>query len=1180
MATPRRCLCCIHHYSTGCGCGRRFLCLRRKWIMEIPPKVPWKTTTGKLVNDKISWRGDSGLKDGSEAKLDLSKGMYDAGDNLKFCFPMAFTDTVLSWDILEYEVGDPKEDHKCWEKPEKMNGKRPLKHLNTSLPGSMLQLKLLLLWLQRLWCLRKISNFQVPFLSMPSSFLLLKTSIKVLTPSLPEVAKYYNSTRYGAELIWGASWLYHATGDDLYLEYVTGENVENYGKADGPTWFSWDNKLAGAQVLLSSLSLLGDKGASGNSGLEDYKQAAEELMCAFLPDSPSATSSRTKSGLIWISEWDALQNPVGSAFLAALYSYYMRTENTDKLSCGDESFEHSDRRDFAKSQNDETTTKQTRVSWNSIYCPKLEGTLGLKDLLAWNNACLMHLIKSILMREGFLWVTWCYEYVMKGVNFLHMKVGGDERDENDGCEENEGIGEERSLGLGIENGELGIEAREVRERRELGITTEEEEMMHLLSEVERVVEPVHKEVDPVSSGNNKNSVGMTKKNQRQDETSPPKWWEIQENMITTMESRLTTNQGYVEEILKILTGRKEDQNQSADDQVQTLNSSNMSDRQPVKVTVVNDKTRFTYKPDEPGILKSKPADFSSFKNDNLMGENSAVRNQLVVVEGDKRGIGGSSNMSGVRLKFGLMVTLCKNIMLLGMSLRQTYVIGHQCKVKQLNMMMEEDIVLPSENSPAESKQTSMQEEESLEISMNAINGCIGHNTLRIQGTIQGRPLSILIDSGSTHSFLTPQWADAGKQVNTPYPLAITVANGQQLYSLARCNEVEWKMQGPILMNFNNMTLSFVHKGEHIIIQGQPQSNSLQQISGATLLKMTVSDSPILGHVVLFTMMEGSKSVPTAIQSLLDQYHCVFIEPTDYRKLNNMKVKDKFPIPVVEDLLDELHGAVYFSKIDLRSGYWQIIVKPEDIYKTTFRTHQGHYEFKTQVEYLGHIISASGVSTDPSKVAAMKDWPVPKSLKSLRGFLGLTGYYRRFIKGYDASSGGIRVVLSQDGRPIAYLSKALSPRHVALSIYEREYLAILLAASKWRHYLEGCPFVIKTDHEPLKYLLEQKLTTAIQKKGLTKLLGLDYTIQYRKGKSNVIADALSRQWEDQGQCLSMSTTLIIPSWVQEVEETYREDKLAVEWISILTVNPSVDPSGSILRAFSDFKIEFILGILVL
>lgn len=187
--------------------------------------------------------------------------------------------------------------------------------------------------------------------------------------------------------------------------------------------------------------------------------------------------------------------------------------------------------------------------------------------------------------------------------------------------------------------------------------------------------------------------------------------------------------------------------------------------------------------------------------------------------------------------------------------------------------------------------------------------------------------------------------------------------------------------------------------------------------------------------------------------------------------------------------------------------------------------------QSTIDYLGHTISLLGVVVDSSKVQCIHDWPTPPTLKGLHGFLGLASYYQKFFQHFDtiarpltdllkkdsfhysvaadeafialkttltltpvlalpnfaksftvecdASNGRLGAVLSQDLHLIAYLSKSLSPNHQLLPPYDREMMAILFAVKKWRPYLIGWPFKIITDHQTLKYLLEQRITTSAQ-----------------------------------------------------------------------------------------------------
>jgi hypothetical protein len=207
---------------------------------------------------------------------------------------------------------------------------------------------------------------------------------------------------------------------------------------------------------------------------------------------------------------------------------------------------------------------------------------------------------------------------------------------------------------------------------------------------------------------------------------------------------------------------------------------------------------------------------------------------------------------------------------------------------------------------------------------------------------------------------------------------------------------------------------------------------------------------------------------------------------DFHALKKLIIKEKLPIPVIDDLLDELSGAQFFTKLDLHSSYHQIRMKEVEIPKTTFRTHEGHYEFlvipfglcnapstfqslvnhvfhhflhhfvlvffddiliyrktwidhlahvdrflhllsqhqlflkqskcsfgASEVEYLGHMVGKDGVKVDPKNIEAMQDWTHPKTLKSLHGFLGLTGYYRNFVKNYGKIAAPLIALLKKN-----------------------------------------------------------------------------------------------------------------------------------------------------------------------
>ena len=171
-------------------------------------------------------------------------------------------------------------------------------------------------------------------------------------------------------------------------------------------------------------------------------------------------------------------------------------------------------------------------------------------------------------------------------------------------------------------------------------------------------------------------------------------------------------------------------------------------------------------------------------------------------------------------------------------------------------------------------------------------------------------------------------------------------------------------------------------------------------------------------------------------------------------------------------------------------------------------------------------------------------------------LALPDFTQPFTVETDACEDGIGAVLTQHGQPIAFLSKALGSAQRATSIYEKEFLALILAVEKWRTYLQLQEFVIKTDHKSLSYLSEQNLHSEMQRKAMTRLMGLKFRIVYRQGKDNIVVDSLSRV----GHMMALQAmSEVQPVWLQEVLNSYATDPKAQQLLAQLAIH-SPDASG--------------------
>ncbi|GKB30192.1 putative reverse transcriptase domain-containing protein [Tanacetum coccineum] len=334
-----------------------------------------------------------------------------------------------------------------------------------------------------------------------------------------------------------------------------------------------------------------------------------------------------------------------------------------------------------------------------------------------------------------------------------------------------------------------------------------------------------------------------------------------------------------------------------------------------------------------------------------------------------------------------------------------------------------------------------------------------------------------------------------------------------------------------------------------------------------------------------------------------------------------KVKNRYPLPRIDDLFDQLQGSRIYSKFDLRSGYHQLRVREEDIPRTAFRTRYGHYEFRVMpfgltnapavfmdlmnLKFLSHMIDSSGIHVDPAKIEAVKNWASPTTPSEIRQFLGLAGYYRRFIEGFskiakpmteltqknqkfdwgeeqeeafqllkqklcaapilalpegsedfvvycDASIKGLGAVLMQRMKVIAYASRQLKIHEKNYTTHDLELGAVVFALKIWRHYLYGTKCVVFTDHKSLQHILDQKDLNMRQRRWIELLSDYDCEIRYHPGKANVVADALSRKERIEPlrvRALVMTIGLDLPSRILEAQrEAVKIENIKAEDIS--------------------------------
>nr|GEY23607.1 hypothetical protein [Tanacetum cinerariifolium] len=420
------------------------------------------------------------------------------------------------------------------------------------------------------------------------------------------------------------------------------------------------------------------------------------------------------------------------------------------------------------------------------------------------------------------------------------------------------------------------------------------------------------------------------------------------------------------------------------------------------------------------------------------------------------------------------------------------------------------------------------QEQNPQISLNDLSGITNFQTMRVKGQTNRQPIHILMDCGSTHNFLDVQKAkQLGCDLKATCHLQIFVAGGSQLKKVVlrgtRQFELQWMQGRPMSKQlegqgkelyyvWSSVSLNLMH-GNNQQLQTEIQE-LLEEFNDVFAISKFLPLNRSLNHRIL--LKEGVNAVnirpyryPHAQK---DTIEAIVKELLDSGVIRQSNSPFSSPIVMVKKKDGSWRMSKVFSKLDLRSRYHQIRMNDEDIYKTAFKTHDGHYEF---------LVMLFGLTNAPSTFQALmnnifrpflrKFTLSDEAIESFHAvqqamvkssFMALPNFDKEFIIETDASGYGVGDVLQQEGRPITFIN---------------------------RH------FKIKTDHFSLKYALNQRITTTFQAKWLPKLIRFNNEIDYENGKDNVVVDALSRI-QQPGQLFQILLTIDSNELVEAVKAT--------------------------------------------